>query len=174
MPESFSVTVDFSKLPMADIARARSRGAGASQNARLKSLSLVVLFGLAGFALGTLAVIRFGPLGYDAEFLRALVPLAGFLLGVLVAQSRLRAAAFADLASAPYYAAPRTVHFGPEGIDGIDARTIRWDWIDPVVTYDGGTALFYSPVQYVPVPDASLPAGISRAAFLDRIEAWRT
>ncbi|WP_298492896.1 hypothetical protein [uncultured Maritimibacter sp.] len=41
------------------------------------------------------------------------------------------------------------------------------------MTYDGDAALFYSPAHYVPVPDASLPEGMTRDALLSQIVLWR-
>ncbi|WP_298492893.1 hypothetical protein [uncultured Maritimibacter sp.] len=80
MPETFSITTGFSKLPLAEIARARAKTA-VGPTARLSALAQLVLFGVASFGLGTLAVIRFGPLDYDAPFFRSLIPLAGLVLG---------------------------------------------------------------------------------------------
>jgi|GEM_PF-3242389 len=59
-------------------------------------------------------------------------------------------------------------------ISGFDDNyPIGWPAVTEVVETKDTTLLLISPIEYFPIPDDGLPAGLTRTALLDQISQWR-
>lgn len=53
-------------------------------------------------------------------------------------------------------------------------QLVRWPYVTDIVAYRDYTLVMLSPMEFMPIPDAALPGGMTRAEFLERIASWRS
>ena len=89
---------------------------------------------------------------------------------------RLQAHVLAASATALHRTGPRTIVLDREGLsltsNGYRSQ-VDWPTITGVIVADGCTLLLTSPVEFIPIPDASLPPDLSPDTFRARITRWR-
>jgi len=80
------------------------------------------------------------------------------------------------VSEAPIRQQTTTVIIGPEGIAAPGALVlgrIPWHHVIDVVETETALLILFSPVEYIPLADDSLPAGMPRAALAGQIGNWR-
>ncbi len=102
---------------------------------------------------------------------------AGGLLAVLlvVIPHMRRARVAADLRTRIRHGEVR-VRLSAEGVESESALArglTRWAGVAAVSESRGATLIWFGALIAMPVPDAALPGGVTRADLLGRIDAWR-
>lgn len=174
--EAFSVRFRWADLPL----RRFRRAAWARGLLRTGVMPLVAWAGVAAVSvLAAEGVERLaGPRGVGtAPFViigaavGAVALFGGFILRWSVMMRAMRAA---EIASA-YRAGPHEVTLGPQGVRMVSAHgdcRFGWPAVSGVVAAPGGFILMLGTEDWLPVPAAGLPPGLTVEAAMDRVHGW--
>lgn len=80
------------------------------------------------------------------------------------------------MSAAPARQEASQISVGPDGIaapGALAAGRIPWRWVTDVVEDEVGLLVLFSPLEFIPLVDASLPDGMARGTLKARIDAWR-
>lgn len=135
--------------------------------------AVLLIAPLAAYALGVSITIS----ATDGDFRLAylwpfLLPILVFLALTIVRRRRLQKM----MRMAPIRLGEGRILLDETGFSAPGARIIgglSWDMVVDVVEDPVGLLLLISPIEYIPLPDAGLPEGMSRADLLARISGWR-
>lgn len=70
----------------------------------------------------------------------------------------------------------QTMRVGPEGVESLsggERHLVPWAAVDRIEEAPQGLVIFLTELAWLPLPDAALTAGVSRAEARRRIDAWR-
>jgi len=117
-----------------------------------------------------------GPAFFPHNGMNAVFPLLISAIGMRFLNAYWRKKLMREMDAAPIRQGTRSVVLSADGISSPSSLIVgvmRWSDITDVAEQSDLTLLLFSPIEYIPLPDAGLPEGLTRAALLTQIASWR-
>ena len=138
---------------------------------------LIPIAAIITVVISILAIHKFAnPRDIPKSWAIAIIPFYFGFMVVYLMNSYWKRRLFKALGTAPIRQLNRPVFLSKHGISNSgfnDDYPVGWQLITDVVETKDTTLLLISPIEYFPIPDSGLPAGLTRATLLNEITKWR-